>query len=313
MSLLLASNSDDRKKRPRTAFSAAQIKALESEFERGKYLSVAKRTSLAKSLNLTETQVNLISTIQSDASLNVSNHPDQNLVSKPSHQVQAEIHFGRGDLGIALLLIARHRRTSSANGRWRSSLALQPASPRTSRSNPIFDAQQCSADASAHFSDSPDGAGENFRKYSGRASSESRIQHEPYFTIEFHEQANEIWAFQQTTVLAVSPAIRSIRFSFRQQNFPKVNWKSSRCESSKFEQSGESRESFRQQFQHSHWQHKISRCNQHRRRLEKLLGQWNRLWRYWELSIVKYFRILFAIALTWRLRIQMFFKRLNTF
>lgn len=48
---------DDRKKRPRTAFSAAQIKALESEFEKGKYLSVAKRTSLAKSLNLTETQV----------------------------------------------------------------------------------------------------------------------------------------------------------------------------------------------------------------------------------------------------------------
>lgn len=50
---------DDRKKRPRTAFSAAQIKALESEFEKGKYLSVAKRTSLAKSLNLTETQVRM--------------------------------------------------------------------------------------------------------------------------------------------------------------------------------------------------------------------------------------------------------------
>ena len=53
----LASNSDDRKKRPRTAFSAAQIKALEGEFERGKYLSVAKRTNLAKNLSLTETQV----------------------------------------------------------------------------------------------------------------------------------------------------------------------------------------------------------------------------------------------------------------
>lgn len=48
---------DDRKKRPRTAFSASQIKALESEFERGKYLSVAKRTALAKQLHLTETQV----------------------------------------------------------------------------------------------------------------------------------------------------------------------------------------------------------------------------------------------------------------
>jgi len=43
---------DDRKKRPRTAFSAAQIKALETEFERGKYLSVAKRTALAKQLQL---------------------------------------------------------------------------------------------------------------------------------------------------------------------------------------------------------------------------------------------------------------------
>lgn len=51
---------DDRKKRPRTAFSASQIKALEGEFEKGKYLSVAKRTSLAKSLNLTETQVRKI-------------------------------------------------------------------------------------------------------------------------------------------------------------------------------------------------------------------------------------------------------------
>lgn len=48
---------DDRKKRPRTAFSASQIKALETEFERGKYLSVAKRTALAKQLQLTETQV----------------------------------------------------------------------------------------------------------------------------------------------------------------------------------------------------------------------------------------------------------------
>ncbi|CAO1352872.1 unnamed protein product [Diamesa serratosioi] len=52
-------NSDDRKKRPRTAFSAAQIKALETEFERGKYLSVAKRTSLAKTLHLTETQIKI--------------------------------------------------------------------------------------------------------------------------------------------------------------------------------------------------------------------------------------------------------------
>ncbi|XP_070499164.1 homeobox protein MSH-B [Chironomus tepperi] len=54
-----SSQTDDRKKRPRTAFSASQIKSLECEFEKGKYLSVAKRTSLAKSLNLTETQVKI--------------------------------------------------------------------------------------------------------------------------------------------------------------------------------------------------------------------------------------------------------------
>lgn len=53
----METSNDDRKKRPRTAFSAAQIKALEGEFERGKYLSVAKRTALAKQLHLTETQV----------------------------------------------------------------------------------------------------------------------------------------------------------------------------------------------------------------------------------------------------------------
>ncbi|CAB0007993.1 unnamed protein product, partial [Nesidiocoris tenuis] len=46
----------DRKKRPRTAFTAAQIKALETEFESNKYLSVAKRSQLSKTLKLTETQ-----------------------------------------------------------------------------------------------------------------------------------------------------------------------------------------------------------------------------------------------------------------
>lgn len=54
---MISAQNDDRKKRPRTAFSASQIKALETEFERGKYLSVAKRTALAKQLRLTETQV----------------------------------------------------------------------------------------------------------------------------------------------------------------------------------------------------------------------------------------------------------------
>lgn len=54
--------SDDRKKRPRTAFTASQIKCLEAEFEKNKYLSVAKRLQLSKSLKLTETQVNEIFT-----------------------------------------------------------------------------------------------------------------------------------------------------------------------------------------------------------------------------------------------------------
>lgn len=48
---------EERKKRPRTAFTASQIKSLEAEFERNKYLSVAKRCQLSKTLKLTETQV----------------------------------------------------------------------------------------------------------------------------------------------------------------------------------------------------------------------------------------------------------------
>ncbi|KAL2749419.1 homeobox protein MSH-D-like [Vespula maculifrons] len=51
-----AISDDERKKRPRTAFTAAQIKSLEAEFERNKYLSVAKRLQLSKTLKLTETQ-----------------------------------------------------------------------------------------------------------------------------------------------------------------------------------------------------------------------------------------------------------------
>ena len=53
------SGQDERKKRPRTAFTAAQIKSLEAEFEKNKYLSVAKRLQLSKNLKLTETQVGL--------------------------------------------------------------------------------------------------------------------------------------------------------------------------------------------------------------------------------------------------------------
>jgi len=58
-----AMSDDERKKRPRTAFTATQIKSLEAEFERNKYLSVAKRLQLSKNLKLTETQVNILFSI----------------------------------------------------------------------------------------------------------------------------------------------------------------------------------------------------------------------------------------------------------
>ncbi|XP_071515933.1 uncharacterized protein [Panulirus ornatus] len=51
--------SEERKKRPRTAFTASQIKALEQEFEKNKYLSVSKRLQLSKQLKLTETQIKI--------------------------------------------------------------------------------------------------------------------------------------------------------------------------------------------------------------------------------------------------------------
>nr|XP_018906604.1 PREDICTED: homeobox protein HMX3-like [Bemisia tabaci] len=50
---------DERRKRPRTAFTASQIKTLEAEFQRNKYLSVAKRSFLSKTLQLTETQIKI--------------------------------------------------------------------------------------------------------------------------------------------------------------------------------------------------------------------------------------------------------------
>ncbi|XP_030760124.1 homeobox protein ceh-19-like [Sitophilus oryzae] len=54
-----AKSDDERKKRPRTAFTASQIKSLEAEFEKNKYLSVAKRLQLSKALKLTETQIKI--------------------------------------------------------------------------------------------------------------------------------------------------------------------------------------------------------------------------------------------------------------
>lgn len=51
--------SSELKKRPRTAFTNEQIKVLEGEFQRSKYLSVARRMELSKSLKLTETQIKI--------------------------------------------------------------------------------------------------------------------------------------------------------------------------------------------------------------------------------------------------------------
>ncbi|KAG8181815.1 hypothetical protein JTE90_001470 [Oedothorax gibbosus] len=50
---------DDRRKRARTSFTTSQIKALEAEFEKNKYLSVSKRLQLAKTLKLSETQIKI--------------------------------------------------------------------------------------------------------------------------------------------------------------------------------------------------------------------------------------------------------------
>ncbi|KAL4717895.1 hypothetical protein ACJJTC_005740 [Scirpophaga incertulas] len=53
------SGSCSRGKRARTAFSAQQIKSLEAEFEKNRYLSVAARGRLARQLRLTETQIKI--------------------------------------------------------------------------------------------------------------------------------------------------------------------------------------------------------------------------------------------------------------
>lgn len=65
---------EERKKRPRTAFTATQIKVLESEFEKNKYLSVSKRMQLSKTLKLTETQVNHTLIVRKMVSRNLGTH-----------------------------------------------------------------------------------------------------------------------------------------------------------------------------------------------------------------------------------------------
>lgn len=46
-----------RPKRPRTTFTSKQLDALEIEFQKNPYLVGKKRKSIAKELELTETQV----------------------------------------------------------------------------------------------------------------------------------------------------------------------------------------------------------------------------------------------------------------
>ena len=48
-----------QRKRPRTAFSQDQVRSLENEFARNKYLTVGRRVELSKELGLTENQVTL--------------------------------------------------------------------------------------------------------------------------------------------------------------------------------------------------------------------------------------------------------------
>ena len=94
---------DDRKKRPRTAFTAAQIKALESEFEKNKYLSVSKRMQLSKQLKLTETQVETSVAVELSGKTKYF-FSDQNLVSKSADQVEAKVHQRPRVVGPTILL-----------------------------------------------------------------------------------------------------------------------------------------------------------------------------------------------------------------
>ena len=53
------------RKRPRTAFSQDQVRCLESEFARNKYLTVSRRVELSRELGLTENQVRIVTTVSS--------------------------------------------------------------------------------------------------------------------------------------------------------------------------------------------------------------------------------------------------------
>lgn len=52
-------NPTEQRKRPRTAFSQDQVRSLETEFSRNKYLTVGRRVELSKDLGLTENQIKI--------------------------------------------------------------------------------------------------------------------------------------------------------------------------------------------------------------------------------------------------------------
>lgn len=54
---------ESRKKKARTTFTGKQIFELEKQFETKKYLSSLERIDIAKKLDVTETQVSLITSL----------------------------------------------------------------------------------------------------------------------------------------------------------------------------------------------------------------------------------------------------------
>lgn len=65
---------EPRKKKTRTVFSRTQIYQLESTFDMKRYLSSSERASLARSLNLTETQVGLYGIVVLHLAQKYKNH-----------------------------------------------------------------------------------------------------------------------------------------------------------------------------------------------------------------------------------------------
>lgn len=56
---------------------------------------------------------------------------DKNLVPKPTHQMEAKVHIGRGDSGLTVLCSNWNRINGQTNGCWRSSMVVQSSTKRT--------------------------------------------------------------------------------------------------------------------------------------------------------------------------------------